>query len=59
MYYWNDIEILAQVETWVARWELSNHIVGWINLTYHPAYRERLRPVALRVLSSHSHVLGS
>ena len=50
VYRWNDIAILTFIESeLVSRPKFHSAIAGWINLTYSPALRTRLEPLARQI----------
>lgn len=50
VYVLSDIELLPYVQSeLLPRRAFASHVAGWINLTYRPAYRARLAPVAREV----------
>ena len=58
VYFWNDREILPYVPHWAEQLHLANEVIGWVNLSYHPFWRDELRAVAERVLEKHHAELG-
>lgn len=50
VYCWNDIALLRFMQDEIApHAAFHDTLAGWINLTYRDFYRERLRPLAVRV----------
>lgn len=57
VYYWKDRAALPHVKKLIGPPELASNLVGWINLSYHPAWREDLRPLADQIIQKNQKVL--
>jgi hypothetical protein len=51
VYRWKDVMLLPYVDELLKHKVIHNELVGWINLTYRPYWREELRPVAERIIA--------
>jgi hypothetical protein len=51
MYRWKDILLLPHMDELLKHKVIHNELVGWINLTYRPHWRNELQAVARRILA--------
>lgn len=59
VYRWKDPLLLPHMERLLKHKVIHNDLVGWINLTYRPYWRERLQPIAERIIRESSENLES
>ena len=50
VYRWNDRALLPCVQRWTKYKFLRSHLIGWINLSYHPFWRNDLQTLAESVM---------